>query len=346
MKENDENNTGSYFNSPSLTPQLAVHILSVLSDQGIDRQWALHGTGLKVSDLIDEGVFLSFRQMIMLVERAIGLTKKEWLGLEIGASENISTMGVLGYAMMSSASEREATKLGLKFQAAAATTLRICAREEENSIRFDLDSIVPLGSSLRFFVEETISGMCAISSQCLNDPVKPLGINFTFSEPSYSEKYREYFDCPIVYDQPRNTFWTRLSSDGPLRNSDPVSAKTCAALAESIVNRYSWERDFILRVRKVIINSPGNFPNMEEVAEELSMSARSLRRKLRVYDVKFSDITDGVRKNLAIDYLQNSSMSIEEISSILGYAESTGFRRAFKRWTGVSPSFIRNDTDG
>jgi len=77
------------------------------------------------------------------------------------------------------------------------------------------------------------------------------------------------------------------------------------------------------------------------VAHQLAMSQRTLQRKLREHDTSHQQLLDDLRKNLARTYLDEPSMSIGEVAYLLGFSESSAFHRAFKRWTGQTPSEYR-----
>ncbi|OJJ16839.1 hypothetical protein BKI52_33585 [marine bacterium AO1-C] len=82
---------------------------------------------------------------------------------------------------------------------------------------------------------------------------------------------------------------------------------------------------------------------LEEVAEKLNMTTRSLQRKLKEENTTFLEIHNHIQFERARLLLGNSTMNISEISDLLGYAEPSVFRRAFKRWTGQSPrDFLKN----
>lgn len=82
--------------------------------------------------------------------------------------------------------------------------------------------------------------------------------------------------------------------------------------------------------------------SIESVAANFSLSVRTLQRKLKEDGVSYLQITEEVRKSLAIHYINKSSSSVKEISVILGYAQPSGFVRAFKNWTGKTPSEYKN----
>nr|WP_068891463.1 AraC family transcriptional regulator [Pedobacter panaciterrae] len=78
--------------------------------------------------------------------------------------------------------------------------------------------------------------------------------------------------------------------------------------------------------------------SIKDVAANFNLSVRTMQRKLGEEDTSFQSIADQVRKQLALKYLKSGEHQIKEISYILGYNELSAFTRAFKRWTGSSPT--------
>lgn len=81
--------------------------------------------------------------------------------------------------------------------------------------------------------------------------------------------------------------------------------------------------------------------SIEAVAGNFNMSVRTLQRKLKEEGISYLVIVEEVRKTLAIHYIENSSSSVKEIAAIIGYSEPSAFVRAFKKWTGITPSAYR-----
>jgi AraC-like DNA-binding protein len=71
------------------------------------------------------------------------------------------------------------------------------------------------------------------------------------------------------------------------------------------------------------------------------MTARSLQRRLRDESTTFSKLVDEARRELAEDYIHDPNFSLMEIAFILGFSDFSSFSRAYKRWTGMSPSKVR-----
>jgi len=109
-------------------------------------------------------------------------------------------------------------------------------------------------------------------------------------------------------------------------------AKLCA----EILRKYIGEEDLTTRIRHFILRVPGEFPDEAAVADALAVSGRTMRRQLSTLGTSYREVLDQVRSDLAQQYLQNSSLKVEQVGELLGYTETTNFRRAFKRWLGMS----------
>jgi AraC-like DNA-binding protein len=83
------------------------------------------------------------------------------------------------------------------------------------------------------------------------------------------------------------------------------------------------------------------FSTLEYVASRLSMSERTLKRHLAKHNITYSDLVDEARKQKALDLVADSQRNLDDISEYLGYSDMANFTRAFKRWTGHTPSAYR-----
>ncbi len=81
--------------------------------------------------------------------------------------------------------------------------------------------------------------------------------------------------------------------------------------------------------------------SIDNIAEELNLSKRTLQRRLQQQGISFAELRDKVRFHYSIDYLVKQQISIDRISSTLDFSDRTSFTNAFKRWTGLSPSTFR-----
>lgn len=96
------------------------------------------------------------------------------------------------------------------------------------------------------------------------------------------------------------------------------------------------------KVRAVLLEAlPGGMADVAHVASSLAVSERSLQRQLEQEGTSFAQVLRKVRESLARHYLERTALTIQEISFLLGFGQPASFFRAFRSWTGQTPSAVR-----
>lgn len=130
--------------------------------------------------------------------------------------------------------------------------------------------------------------------------------------------------------------------DLPLTTSDPRLLSVLDRQAERSLSTREPSHDFVGHVRqRVLAKLRDGAPDLELVARELSMSPRTLQRRLTEEGTTFNELIDGLRRELAGAYVRDTGLPLAEIARGLGYRETGAFLRAFKRWYGVAASRMR-----
>jgi len=167
----------------------------------------------------------------------------------------------------------------------------------------------------------------------------PRHIELRRPRPAAIDDFERLFRTPLLFGAAQN----RLVFDGagiesPLDGANPDLALRADAIALQYLARI--ERDNIqARVREVLMQRLQRAePSQDEVAEHLCMSARTLQRKLGESGTTYKEILDETRHSLALLYLSAPHHSLSEITYLLGFSSGSSFTRAFRRWTGQSPS--------
>ncbi|MBN1365435.1 MAG: helix-turn-helix transcriptional regulator [Syntrophaceae bacterium] len=119
---------------------------------------------------------------------------------------------------------------------------------------------------------------------------------------------------------------------------------TLEAYAEELQKKIYREDLFPVQVETAIIqNLLSGKTDIETISSQLAMSKRSLQIKLSKEGVKYQDILDKIKREHTIHLLQQSQLSIIDITFLLGYSEQSAFNRAFKKWTGFTPGEYRQN---
>lgn len=120
----------------------------------------------------------------------------------------------------------------------------------------------------------------------------------------------------------------------------PCSLSGCPAVTD-IIRKAKASAGVAGEVYQILTRSPGVFPNMEDVAQAMRMTSRTLRRRLNEEDVSFSAIVDDFHRAVAIEYITKTKLSYDDIAILIGFTDIANFRRVLKIWTGKNPSEIR-----
>ena len=188
-----------------------------------------------------------------------------------------------------------------------------------------------LFSSFHFMGEKLVPGLDVIGE-----------LRFSYPEPAYFARMREVMPVPVYFDCAYNQMRFPVERMRyPLQFADPRLARMASDQCEQEMASIKLPPPLLGQVRRIILGGGGRFPGVEEVAGELHMSSRTLKRKLQQLGTSYQEVLDGLRKGLAVEYLTQSEKTVDEIAMTLGYSDASNFARAFRRWTTRSPSDYR-----
>jgi AraC-like DNA-binding protein len=132
--------------------------------------------------------------------------------------------------------------------------------------------------------------------------------------------------------------------DKPLPQASPLALDDALRQCEQAEQLLGKRPDDIAdRVRRELALHEGGYPSLQTVAERLNMSTRTLRRRLREQGVGFMDLLHAARRRDALSLLSRPALEVAQIAQMLGYADPANFTRAFRQWTGATPSAWREE---
>lgn len=95
------------------------------------------------------------------------------------------------------------------------------------------------------------------------------------------------------------------------------------------------------QVRTLLVENLPRYPAIGAVAERMGLTSRTLARKLKQEQTSFTEILNQIRSEVAIYFLASTDLSVDDIAESLGFGDTSNFRYAFRRWTGLSTSHYR-----
>ena len=326
----------------SVSAEYLALLLDVLSRRGVPTETLLADTRIEPGCWRDPQARITAQDFEVVATRAMALSGEPWLGWELGASMTLSSHGFLGYAAMCSATLGEALELAVKYFRTRSTLVQLEAFTDGDMAVMQINELLALGdlaplimeslfSSFHFMGEKLVPGLDVIGE-----------LRFSYPEPDYFARMRPVMPVPVYFDCAYNQMRFPVERmQYPLQFADPRLARMAADQCEQEMASIKLPPPLLGQVRRIILGGGGRFPGVEEVAGELHMSSRTLKRKLQQLGTSYQEVLDGLRKGLAVEYLTQSEKTVDEIAMTLGYSDASNFARAFRRWTARSPSDYR-----
>jgi AraC-like DNA-binding protein len=310
--------------------------------QGEVSVWLL-AAGLTPSQLEDPALEVPFETFEKLVSSALAFTREPALGLLVGQRLQMSMHGALGYAAANSGSIRQTLGLFEEFSRLRFSPVAVTTEHRPLEVRVLFTETQPLGAIRRPVLEALIMAGKNMLDTVTLDECRIGKVTFQFDAPPYAELARQLFGCEVRYRASWAGFTLpRSVLDVPLRSADPVAFRQAVAICQRELERLGQKTTFSGRVRRLLLERTSGFPSLTVTARLLQETPRTLHRRLVAEGTTFHELLENVRHTLAVEHLKAGHFSIEEIAYTLGYSDLSNFRRAFKRWEGLTPTEYRS----
>jgi AraC-like DNA-binding protein len=168
--------------------------------------------------------------------------------------------------------------------------------------------------------------------------------HFTHARPADVSEYdRTFGGASLRFDAPWNGFvMPRSILDAPVESADPKLHAVIQQHAELLLAELPRAKSVTESVRELVAKElAGGTPSVSSIAHKLTMSPRTLARRLEQENTTFKLLIADLRRRLALRYVGNSDLPLAEIAFLLGFSQSAAFHRAFKRWTRQTPREYR-----
>lgn len=315
--------------------------------KGADADELARRAGIALADLEDQDNRIAMDRYIALMRAAKELTGDPALALHYGESVDLSDLSITGLIMNASATMGEAFiqmnrfgRLAIEVEGVGAGGQRFHHVSDSRGVWLVDTRANP--NDFPELTEVTFARMCCHPRRFL-PRTHVLEVHVTHPEPSYRSEYERIFQCPVVF----NAEWNAWRSDPELSNH-PVQLHpkyvfgVLSEKAEQLLKELETTKTMRGRVEAqlMLILHKGDV-SMDAIATTLGVSRQTLFRRLKTEDVTFEKVLDDLRHRLALGYLSGRKASVNETAYLVGFSDPAAFSRAFKRWTGKSPSEMR-----
>lgn len=326
--------------------QLPRVLVETARGQGAALESLLKGTGLSRDVFDNPRARISYAQYGTLALNALEATGNPSLGLDFGNNIHLGNLGMLGLSLLTSSTAKEALDVALTYARVVSPGFAVGMREEGDDAVLSLRTTVPMGPIHRFAVESTLACLRNAANFLLQGAGKTSShgarLRLDYPAPEYAERYRELTSATISWNAPAvEVLFPRAVLDLPLGFGDPLTNADARRHCDFELSQLPGT-GLLEQVRALLGKTPGEYLSLQELARELGTSSRSLRRALSRLGSSYQTLLFEVRREHALDFIRSPHLSVEGLAQKLGFSDARAFRRAFKRWTGYTPSDYRD----
>ena len=198
----------------------------------------------------------------------------------------------------------------------------------------------------RPYAEYTLAAVFLRTRIATNPPYQLIRVEFSHPRPADIGEHERIFACPVSFGaETCRLVVARDVWEVPCTGNNPVLFSVLDSHARMLLDQLPSAGDFVGRVREAIeAELRGGHPQLESIARQLATSPRTLQRRLKDQGVLFNDVLDAMRYRAAKTYLAQGDVASAEVAYLLGFAGQSSFNRAFRRWSGQTPTEYRRRT--
>lgn len=316
-----------------------------LAECGADPSAVLAATGLSLAEARSPETRVSLNQILAAYGATSRLSPDPMFAFRCGMRSRVSYFGMYGFALMSAPDMRTMLHFAIAAQSLSASLCHASAERcgDQVAIVFDPFAHRDIDTALyRFLVEEQFGIVQNIFRDLTGADFRLAALKVTYAPTTSLSQVAGLLEAEAFFAQKENVLafdasWLEAKLQFGHLIAHASVRKTCNAL----LGELKQQAGIAGQVGEALIANYGRILDIEEVAERLGLSARVLRRKLDAENTGYRQICDDVRSQVAMKYLRDTRLAIEHIASAIGFDNAANFRRAFRRWTGVTPSEYR-----
>lgn len=319
-------------------------ILGELERQGIAGDWLLEACGITSDHLADPAAQLPIADYKRVVEEAVARSAIPATGLKAGWHAPTGAAHLIGFILVNSRTLRDAIRAFMRYSSIVLEDAEWTFVEAEEEASFGFVHPHVNGVVARFEAEMVLSFVLTrVGLHFLGPGARLREVRFMHAEPAWAEAYRCTFGCQVVFGADRNELvFDRRYLDVAQLHADASFCQLLCERAEQLMGERRSDQRLRSRVKDVLkYKLPIGQVQADDVARELRITPRTLRRKLGLLGCTLRELFDEARKELACEAMRRPEQPIKDLAYDLGFAEPSAFHRAFKRWTGITPQQFR-----
>jgi len=319
--------------------QVFVHLVEM---HGIDARALLLEVGIDPAKLRDPSTRIPSTFWDIAGAKAAALIPDPAFGLRAARCWHPSNLGALGHAWLASSTLRTGLERLQRYSRILGEKAQLKITDTQDGLRFAYDHrrrdpvLRAIGTD---FALSLVLDMCRMN---YGASLRPVEVRLARARPGDTEPYRHFYGCPIHFEANEDSFLLAARvADEPLSTANRQLAGTLDSILTAQLA--ALERNNIpARCKSSLLEEiTSGEVSEQDMARRLHMSRRTLQRKLAESNTTYQKLVDDTRRDLALRYMEDPRNSITDVTFLLGFSGQSAFTRAFKRWTGMSPTTYR-----
>lgn len=319
----------------------AAAFLTVLREFGVDPAEVLAEVGIDPELFEDPDNVITFRARSRLIARCVARTGCAHFGLLGGQLMDLRSLGFVGLLAKNSTDVREALQGLINFLRLHSTGAVIGLAEDPRVAALTYDVVQSNSEATDQIGDAAVAMMYNVMRNLCGHGFRPSEARFAHRRPKDIRPFRRFFRTPLAFDTEHYSllFPTRWL-DHRLPEVDEELVHLLRRESQQLMMRHGDEfPDTVRSVLRTMLLA-GHF-SADKVAALFSIRGRTLSRRLEAHGTNFRNLVDEARFEIARQMLENTSLDVGDIAATLGYARTSPFSRAFRRWSGTTPAAWR-----
>lgn len=320
----------------------ALAIVHALELEGLDARELFAQLGMDYAVLGDPDARIAQDQMTRLWELAVQLSGNPSIGLNMARVIRPAHFNVVGFALLSSVNLREGLARLVRYQRIIGEASDMSLTQSPDSYTMELHIHGDSVPAPRQSHDAALAYLLSFFRWMTGSHILPLRVDFAYPQPDDISAHEALFQCPLGFGAGSYSMrFARSVMDAKLASGNATLAQMHDQFAGDYLARFEQAR-VTHQARQVLCRLlPQGEPKRQTVASALSMSTRTLQRRLQEEHTSFQQLLDETRRELAMQLLRQRNLTLLEVAYLLGFADPSNFFRAFKRWFGMPPGQYR-----
>jgi AraC-like DNA-binding protein len=317
-------------------------LIEAVEKAGVSRARLLRAAQLPADCLDGAETRIAGIKAYELCVKALELTDDPAFGLHWAERLTASALVPVSHLLAHSANLRQALESFARFHRLLSDRRYHDIIEADDTVTVRCTGLVGSSRMQRFAGEMVISFFFHLV-RSFDLHARPRCVSFAYPAPPYRAEYTRIFEGTERFEQPfTGIVFDRTLLDQPAPHPDGAVHDALEAVAEQRLLRITQSTPWSMQVHEILVrHATPHRCDMLMVARSLGMSTRSLRRRLAAEGKSYNAVFDEALASVAKRLLQGKQLTIQETAYELGFSDARTFHRAFKRWTGMTPTTFR-----